>query len=166
MPAFAQDNEELFTPYLVASLFPSGEKLVSESRSEVARLADGGSDQLSTVRTGVRLIKQGEYTKAITLLEPYRAEPDFLTLHALGVAYVRVQRNAEAYDVLLRAHKLNPGVAGPLLPAALACARIAKRCDQHRDLALEYLALGGKFKKFAEKIANYFPLTLLLPRRS
>jgi tetratricopeptide (TPR) repeat protein len=118
------------------------------------------------MRTVVRLIKEGHYRSAIVLLEPYRTKDDFLTQHAIGVAYVRVGRNQEAYEALLHAHRLNPTVAAPLLPAALACARMAKQCDDYRSLALEYRALGGKFTRLADKIANYLPITLTFSRRS
>jgi tetratricopeptide (TPR) repeat protein len=113
------------------------------------------------VRTSILLVKQGNYAQAIVLLEPYRAKDDFSMLHALGIAYVRTERNEEAYDTLLRAHQLNPNEAGPLLPAALACARMAKRCDAYRQLALEYMARGGKFVRFADKIANFQPVALV-----
>jgi hypothetical protein len=43
---------------------------------------------------------------------------------------------------------------------------MARSCDEYRRLALDYIALGGKFKKFADKIANHQPFTLVLPRRS
>jgi hypothetical protein len=114
---------------------------------------------------GIRLVKRGEYAEAISLLEPYRETPDFSLLHALGIAYLRTQRNQEAYDILLRAHALRPNEPGPLLPAALACARMARTCDEYRRLALEYKERGGKFGRLADKIAEYQPVTLTLPKR-
>jgi hypothetical protein len=114
---------------------------------------------------GVRLVKRGAYAEAISLLEPYRETPDFSLLHALGIAYLRTQRNQEAYDVLIRAHALRPDEPGPMLPAALACARMAKTCDEYRRLALEYKERGGRFGRLADKIAEYQPVTLTLPKR-
>jgi len=119
----------------------------------------------SLTRRGIRLVKRGEYAEAISLLEPHRDAADFSLLHALGIAYVRTQRNQEAYDVLLRAHNLNPEDPGPLLPAALACARMAKSCDEYRRLALQYKERGGKFVRLADKIADYQPITLSIPKR-
>lgn len=170
-PALAADiHEEIFTPYLIASLIPPTQGLFSDPRTDPGPLAYAGPSLRSVdpvlVRMGVRLIKRGEYGQAIALLEPYKFQDDFLTLHALGVAYVRTDRNIEAYNILLRAHRLNPTIAGPVLPAALACARMARSCDEYRRLALEYIALGGKFKKFADKIANHQPFTLLFTKRS
>ena len=164
--AFVRDDEELFTPYLVASLQPVDRDLVSSWQRTPSVLTDVGDSLPSLVVIGARLVKRGEYAKAITLLEPQRYGQSFLALHALGVAYVRMYRNAEAYEILLRAHRLNSSIAGPLLPAALACARMASRCDDYRRLALEYGALGGKFRKFADKIANHQPFTLVPPKRS
>jgi len=164
-PTFTQETEELFTPYLVASRFPSGREPSSIPLSETGTLTGGEKMLPNPVRTGIRLVKEGEYANAIALLELHGAHGDFSTLHALGVAYLRTERNAEAYEVLLRAHRLNPSAPGPLLPAAVACARVAKRCDEYRRLALEYKALGGRFTKLADKIANHQPLTLVLPRR-
>ena len=164
--AFVQDDEELFTPYLVASLQPADRDLPSSWQHKPSVLADADDSLPSLVIIGARLVKRGEYATAITLLEPQRYSQNFLALHALGVAYVRLYRNAEAYEILLRAHRLNASIAGPLLPAALACARMASRCDEYRRLALEYVALGGKFKKFADKIANHQPFTLVPPKRS
>lgn len=164
--AVVRDNEELFTPYLVASLQPADRDLLSSWQSKPSALADAGDSLPSLIVIGARLVKRGEYVRAITVLEPHRYGQNFLALHALGVAYVRLYRNAEAYEILVRAHKLNSSIAGPLLPAALACARMASRCDEYRRLALEYVALGGKFKKFADKIANHQPFTLVPPKKS
>ena len=119
----------------------------------------------SLTQRGIRLVKRGEYAEAISLLEPHRDAANFSLLHALGIAYVRTQRNQEAYDVLLRAHNLNPEDPGPLLPAALACARMAKSCDEYRRLALQYKERGGKFIRLADKIADYQPITLSIPKR-
>jgi tetratricopeptide (TPR) repeat protein len=135
-----------------------------ESIQGISSAAVSGADFRALVRSAILMVKQGEYTEAIALLEPYRARDDFSMLHALGVAYVRTQRNEEAYDALLRAHHLNPSEAGPLLPAALACARMARSCDNYRQLALEYKALGGKFVWFADKIANFQPVELVKPK--
>jgi len=85
-------------------------------------------------------------------------------LHALGVAYVPVNRNQEAYDLLLRAHALRPTIAAPLLPAALACVKMARTCDAYRELALEYTQRGGRLVRFADKIANHLPRTLVMRR--
>ena len=135
-------------------------------RSDGQREPPGPIEYQQIMHTVVLLIKEGHYRSAIALLEPYRTKDDFLTQHAIGVAYVRVGRNQEAYEALLRAHQLNPTAAAPLLPAALACARMAKRCDDYRSLALEYTARGGKFTRLADKIANYLPITLTFSRRS
>lgn len=165
-PALAQYvTEELFSPYIVSRLLPPASDRLSDSPSDPGSLPFAGGAPPGVVERGVRLVKQGQYAQAITLLEPYRVQDDFLTLHALGVAYVRTNKNQEAYEVLLRAHHLRPYVAGPLLPAALACARIARRCDDYRALALDYIALGGKFNRFAVRIANHQPFTIASPRR-
>ena len=158
-------SEELFSPYIVARLLPPASDRLSDSPSDPGSLPFAGGAPPGVVERGVRLVKQGQYAQAITLLEPYRVQEDFLTLHALGVAYVLTNKNREAYEILLRAHQLRPQVAGPLLPAALACARIARRCYDYRALALDYIALGGKFNRFADKIANHQPFTFALPRR-
>ena len=166
LPAATQDGEELFTPFIVATntLSPMDQSLLA--LSDVQREPPGPIEYQQIMHTVVLLIKEGHYRSAIALLEPYRAKDDFLTQHAIGVAYVRVGRNQEAYEALLRAHQLNPTAAAPLLPAALACARMAKRCDAYRSLALEYAARGGKFTRLADKIANYLPITLNFSRRS
>ena len=166
LPVAAQDSEELFTPFFVAknTLPPMDQSLLA--RSDGQREPPGPIEYQQIMRTVVLLIKEGHYRSAIVLLEPYRTKDDFLTQHAIGVAYVRVGRNQEAYEALLHAHRLNPTVAAPLLPAALACARMAKQCDEYRSLALEYRARGGKFTRLADKIANYFPITLTFSRRS
>jgi hypothetical protein len=161
------ESDELFVPYLTAAVRPNSRAATSPLVAAVT--PDGGSvpgDFDQTVRVAVRLVKQGQYATAIRLLEPYRTTDDFLLLHALGVAYVRTDRNPEAYETLLRAHHLNPSVAAPLLPAALACARMARRCDEYRHLALAYKERGGKFTRFADKIASHLPLTLNFTRRS
>jgi hypothetical protein len=164
-PALAQQKaEELFTPNVTARIVSTPDSL-SGQRSDSGSLAYAEGVPPGIVVMGVRLVKQGEYAQAIALLEPYAFQNDFVTLHALGVAYVRTNRNREAYELLVRAHQLKPHVAGPLLPAALACARIARQCDEYRELALEYVALGGKFKRMADKIANYIPITLWVPKR-
>jgi hypothetical protein len=167
-PAIAQEaTEELFTPYLVASAaIPSSPELTSIPRSDLSVQVDPKSPYAILLKTAVRLVKRGHYGWAIALLEPYRDREDFLTLHALGVAYVRLERNSEAFDILARAHRLNPMAPGPLLPAALACVRMARTCDDYRRLALDYIALGGKFRRFADRIANHQPFTLILPKRS
>jgi hypothetical protein len=169
--ALAQKHEELFTPYLIASAaipsIPSGDFPITSPRGESDVLKETKSSPSSgLLGTAVRLVKRGQYGSAIVLLEPYKTRDDFLTLHALGVAYVRTERNGEAYETLLRAHKLNPSVPGPLLPAALACARMARQCDEYRQLALNYIALGGKFTKFADRIAHHVPFTIVLRKRS
>ena len=166
LPAAAQDSEELFTPIIVAknAMPPMDQSLLA--RSDVQREPPGPIEYQQVMHTVVLLIKEGRYQAAIALLEPYTTKDDFLTQHAIGVAYVRVGRNQEAYEALLHAHRLNPTAAGPLLPAALACARMAKRCDDYRSLALEYTARGGKFTRLADKIANYLPIRLTFPRRS
>jgi hypothetical protein len=143
-----------------ADLEPAPEvRLDEEVRSDEARALR------QVVQQGVRLVKRGEYTEAIALLEPHQEAADFALLHTLGVAYVRTQRNPEAYAVLIRAHHLNPQDPGPLLPAAMACARMAKSCDEYRNLALAYKERGGKFVRLADKIAAYQPVTLVLPKR-
>lgn len=164
--AATQDSEELFTPFVIAKneLPPMDQSLLA--RSDGQREPPGLIEYQQIMHTVVLLIKEGHYRSAIALLEPYRTKDDFLTQHAIGVAYVRVGRNQEAYEALLRAHQLNPTAAAPLLPAALACARMAKRCDDYRSLALEYTARGGKFTRLADKIANYLPITLTFSRRS
>jgi tetratricopeptide (TPR) repeat protein len=164
--AAAQDSEELFTPFFVAknTLPPMDQSLLA--RSDGQREPSDPIEYQQTMRTGILLIKEGHYQAAIALLEPYRAKEDFLIQHAIGVAYVRVGRNQEAYEALLHAHRLNPTAAAPLLPAALACARMAKQCDDYRSLALEYRARGGKFTRLADKIASYLPITLTFSRRS
>jgi tetratricopeptide (TPR) repeat protein len=166
LPAATQDSEELFTPFVIAKneLPPMDQSLLA--RSDGQREPPGLIEYQQIMHTVVLLIKEGHYRSAIALLEPYRTKDDFLTQHAIGVAYVRVGRNQEAYEALLRAHQLNPTAAAPLLPAALACARMAKRCDDYRSLALEYTARGGKFTRLADKIANYLPITLTFSRRS
>jgi hypothetical protein len=161
----AQDAEELFSPFTVAAKTPlsAPTPAAPPAGQPESPTTIGYPD---TVKTALLLIKRGQYSSAIGLLEPLREQDDFLTLHALGVAYVRTKRNQEAYHTLLRAHQLRPAIAAPLLPAALACARMAKRCDDYRRLALEYKALGGKFTRFADKIANHLPITLTFTRRS
>jgi len=165
VPAATQDSEELFTPFVVAknALPPMDQSILVPSSGQPD---PGPIEYQQIIRTVVLMIKEGHYRSAIVLLEPYRTKDDFLTQHAIGVAYVRVGRNQEAYEALLRAHRLNPTAAAPLLPAALACARMAKRCDDYRSLALEYRALGGKFTRLADKIANHLPITLTFSRRS
>jgi tetratricopeptide (TPR) repeat protein len=163
--ALAGDAEELFVPYRTAGLLQLRMPAQPPPRSGSSVEEGGERPDRSLVAAGIRLIREREYARAIALLEPFKSQDDFLTLYALGVAYVRTHRNAEAYDVLLRAHKLNPSIAGPLLPAALACARMAKRCDDYRKLAQDYVALGGKFRKFADKIASHQPYALALPKR-
>jgi tetratricopeptide (TPR) repeat protein len=166
LPAATQDGEELFTPFIVATnaLSPMDQSLLA--RSDGQRESPGPIEYQQIMHTVILLIKGGHYLSAISLLEPYRSKDDFLTQHAIGVAYLRVGRNQEAYEALLRAHQLNPTAAAPLLPAALACARMAKRCDDYRSLALEYTARGGKFTRLADKIANHLPITLTISRRS
>lgn len=134
------------------------------SLDDEVRAEDSPAPQHRT-QQGIRLVKRGEYAEAISLLEPYRETPDFSLLHALGIAYLRTKRNQEAYDVLIRAHTLRPDEPGPMLPAALACARMAKTCDEYRRLALGYKDRGGKFGRLADKIAEYQPVTLTLPKR-
>jgi hypothetical protein len=166
LPAATQDSEELFAPFVVAkNAMPSMDQSLP-ARSDDQREPPGPVEYQQIIQTAVLLIKEGHYRSAIALLEPYRTKDEFLTQHAIGVAYVRVGRNQEAYEALLHAHRLNPTAAAPLLPAALACARMAKRCDDYRSLALEYTARGGKFTRLADKLANYFPITLNFPRRS
>lgn len=162
--AFARENEELFSPFMVAARVapPSGLAALEGERTAVRGL---GETQEERVRAAVGLVKRGEYLYAVEALEPYGQTEDFLALHALGVAYVRLGRNQEAYDALLRAHHLHPEMPGPLLPAALACARMARRCNDYRELALTYKARGGKFTRFADRIANHLPITLAFPRR-
>jgi len=153
-------EEEIFSPYLAfrrlsdaeesrfAALRPS-----NPDETDAARLAE-------TVRAGVLLVKYGQYDKAIELLEPYRIKEQFTLQHALGVAYLRTNRNREAYESLVRAHYQRPTVAGPLLPAALACAKMSRTCDDYRDLALEYKRLGGKFTRMADRIVYHVPIAL------
>jgi hypothetical protein len=163
--ASAQENEELYSPFMVAARIapPSGlTEPLAESRMAFRSLGDTQGER---VRAAIGLVKRGEYAYAVEILEPYSATDDFLALHALGVAYVRLARNREAYELLLRAHRLRPAVPGPLLPAALACARMARTCDDYRDLALTYKARGGKFTRFADRIASHLPITLAFPRR-
>jgi hypothetical protein len=105
-------------------------------------------------------VKDGQHEKAIELLEPLRSEEHFTLLHALGIAYLREERNRDAYEILMRAHRLRPSVAGPLLPAALACARMATHCHAYRELAIQYKALGGKFTRLADNIEYYVPYEL------
>ena len=122
-PAAAQDSEELFTPFFVAkNALPSVDQSLLP-RFDGRREPPGPIEYQQIMRTAVQLIKEGHYRSAIVLLEPYRTKDDFLTQHAIGVAYVRVGRNQEAYEALLHAHRLNPTAAAPLLPAALACTR-------------------------------------------
>jgi hypothetical protein len=159
-PAAEKENEELFSPYLFSKRAPAGEESwiaslrpADPAEVDAARFAE-------TVRTGVLLVKYGKYQTAAEILEPFRTRQHFTLLHALGVAYVRLNRNQEAYDVLIRAHTLRPNVAGPLLPAALACAKMSKRCYEYRDLALEYKRLGGRFTRMADRIAYHVPYAL------
>jgi hypothetical protein len=42
---------------------------------------------------------------------------------------------------------------------------MAKSCDEYRRLALQYKERGGKFIRLADKIADYQPITLSIPRR-
>lgn len=121
--------------------------------TDPARLAEA-------VQSGVLLVKGGQHEQAIELLEPYRDEPHFTLLHALGIAYLRSDRNRDAFQALMRAHQLRPTAAGPLLPAALACARMARVCDEYRELAMKYKALGGKFTRLADKIEQHVPYEL------
>jgi hypothetical protein len=161
MPALAaQEDEEIFSPYLASRQLPDVEESrfaalrpSSTDETDAARLAE-------TVRTGVLLVKYGQYDKAIEILEPYRIKDQFTLQHALGVAYLRSNRNQEAYDSLIRAHNLRPNVAGPLLPAALACAKMFRRCDDYRDLAVQYKKLGGRFTRLADRIAYHVPYAL------
>jgi Flp pilus assembly protein TadD len=156
----AAEDEEIFSPYLAARRLPEAEE------SRFAALRPSNPDETDaarfaeTVRTGVLLVKYGQYDKAVQLLEPYRTNDQFTLQHALGVAYLRLNRNQEAYDNLVRAHHLRPNVAGPLLPAALACAKMARRCDDYRDLAQEYKKLGGRFTRLADRIAYHVPIAL------
>ena len=161
VPALAaQEDEEIFSPYLAS------ERLSEMEESRFAALRPTNPDDTDaarlaeTVRTGVLLVKYGQHDKAVQLLEPYRTNDQFTLQHALGVAYLRLNRNQEAYDNLVRAHHLRPNVAGPLLPAALACAKMAKRCDDYRDLAQEYKKLGGRFTRLADRIAYHVPIAL------
>jgi tetratricopeptide (TPR) repeat protein len=117
----------------------------------------------AAIREGVSLVRQREYARAVQRLEPYREIDHFTLLHALGIAYVRLDRNEEAYAALLRAHALRPEVAAPLLPAALACVKMARTCDAYRDLAREYKELGGQLVRFADKIAYHVPVALVMP---
>lgn len=152
-----RDDGELFSPYLFARRAPAGEPSVPPADPPTTNQAPAFAE---TVRGGILLVRQGRYLEAVDLLEPHVDGDHFPLLHALGVAYVRLDRNQEAYDTLLRAHQLRPEVAAPLLPAALACAKMARRCYEYRSLALEYLERGGRFKRFAEKIANHIPWAL------
>jgi hypothetical protein len=156
--ARASQPEELYSPFLPAA------------RTAALRPGEQPGDtpglgQDTRVEAAVSLVRRGEYVRAVEILEPYGASDDFLALHALGVAYVRLGRNQEAYTTLLRAHHLRPAVPGPLLPAALACARMARTCDDYRELALTYKARGGKFTRFADRIASHLPITISFPRR-
>lgn len=186
-PRYPASSRALPRPWLVilcccAVLFsvPAGAPAqptdTPESPADLEESPDGGrlADEVGTgdpvdlrhvTRQGIRLVKQGEYAEAIALLEPHRDVAEYSLLHALGIAYVRTQRNREAYDILLRAHSLKPEEPGPLLPAALACARMAKSCDEYRRLALQYKELGGRLVRFADRIAEYQPITLSAPKR-
>lgn len=151
------EDEELFTPHLVYQRTPAQE----QDLTALATPAEPGTGLLAEqIRTAVLLVKHGYYAKATELLEPHRDQGNFTLLHALGVAYVRLNRNQEALDVLKRAHQLRPAVAAPLLPAALACVRMARRCYEYRELALAYKERGGRFKRFADKIAYHVPMVL------
>lgn len=156
----AQEEEEIFSPYLASKRAPKWDE--SRFAALASPLADASDAArfAETVRTGILLVKNGQYAKAVELLEPYRTKDSFVVLHALGVAYVRMNRNQEAYDSLIRAHTLRPNIPGPLLPAALACAKMARRCYDYRDLALEYKKLGGRFIRLADRIAYHVPYTL------
>ena len=149
----------------VEEVLPADLESSPEIRPDEEVLPDKTITLHSLTQRGIRLVKRGEYAEAISLLEPHRDAANFSLLHALGIAYVRTQRNQEAYDVLLRAHNLNSEDPGPLLPAALACARMAKSCDEYRRLALQYKERGGKFVRLADKIADYQPVTLSMPKR-
>jgi hypothetical protein len=158
--AAEQEGEELFSPYLFSKRVPAGDESwiaslrpTDPAEADAARFAE-------TVRTGVLLVKYGKYQTAADILEPFRTREHFTLLHALGVAYVRLNRNQEAYDVLVRAHALRPSIAGPLLPAALACAKMSRRCYEYRDLALEYKKLGGRFTRMADRIVYHVPYAL------
>ena len=155
-------EEELFSPYL-------GKKrglaeLQTDTDAALARLqtlapADP-TYRAEMLRAGVLLVKSGRHAEAVALLEPSRPLDQFTLLHALGVAYLRTHRNRDAYDTLLRAHRLRPEVAGPLLPAALACARMPRICDDYRTLAERYTAMGGRFTRLAERIRYHVPYRL------
>jgi len=158
----AQGDEELFSPYLGKTRGLA--ELQAQAAEALARLqtlapADP-TYRAETVRTGVLLVKSGRHADAVALLEPSRPLAQFTLLHALGVAYLRTHRNQDAYDTLLRAHQLQPTVAGPLLPAALACARMPRTCDDSRLLVQEYLALGGRFTRLADRIRYHVPYRL------
>jgi len=156
----AQEDEELFAPY------PGKKSLPAQAQADAAlarlqALAPTDPTYLAeTTRAGVLLVKSGQHAEAVALLEPYRPLDQFTLLHALGVAYLRTQRNRDAYDTLLRAHRLRPTVAGPLLPAALACARMPRTCDDYRTLAGAYSALGGRFTRLANRIRYHVPYRL------
>jgi tetratricopeptide (TPR) repeat protein len=158
--SFANDSGEFFAPVVIASAKSTLAEIAMGPNQGAEDALDARVKYQQLVRSGVEMIKQGQYAEGIALLEPYRQNDDFLTLHALGVAYVRIGRNQEAYDILIRAHLLNPTVAAPLLPAALACARMARHCDDYRRLALEYKELGGALTRLADRIASYDPYRL------
>ena len=160
-----KESEELYSPFMAAALVAPPSGLAAHLPGDRLAGRDLGESQRERVQMAIGLVKRGEYAYAVDLLEPYAQTGDFLALHALGVAYVRLGRNQQAFNVLIRAHNLRPAVAGPLLPAALACARMARSCDDYRELALAYKAQGGKFKRFADKIANHLPFTLAFTRR-
>jgi hypothetical protein len=152
-----KEDEELYTPYQIVKRLPSWE----ESSLVVLRPAETDAARVTeSIRAGALLVKYGQPDKALEYLEPLRSMDHFTLQHALGVAYVRLNRNQEAYDSLMRAHLMRPSVAGPLLPAALACARMARRCYEYRDLALEYRRLGGRFLRMADRIAYHVPYVL------
>lgn len=163
--SLAKDSEEFYTPSVVASAKSMPPENAMDASQEAGDEVDVRVSHQQLVRSGAELIKQGRYAEGIAVLEPFRESDDFLTLHALGVAYVRTGRNQEAYDILIRAHMLKPTVAAPLLPAALACARMARRCDDYRRLALEYKALGGELTRLADKIASHVPYKLDVTNR-
>lgn len=156
--SLAQEQEEIFSPYLAAKRMPEREESILSAlrgadATQPARFAE-------TVRSGVLLVKHGRYDEAIELLEPHRGMEQFTLLHALGVAYLRSNRNQEAYDVLMQAHRLRPDAAGPLLPAALACVRMPRTCYAYRDLARQYKEQGGRFVRLADKIRYHVPYML------
>jgi Flp pilus assembly protein TadD len=151
------EDEEFFTPHLAYQRTPAPE----QDLAALGTPSDPDANLLAErIRTGVLLIKHGQYAQAATVLEPHRDQSNFTLLHALGVAYVRLNKNPEALAILKRAHELRPTVAGPLLPAALACVRMSRQCYEYRELALEYKERGGRFKRFADKIAYHVPLAL------